>query len=86
MPTRFKFLTIALLLITWISSMSALADDQQAAKPVYVSVGILDIDSISSADQSFTINVFVQFRWQDPELAHDGQGSIRKDLSEITNE
>ncbi|MEH6515215.1 MAG: hypothetical protein V7742_00935 [Halioglobus sp.] len=84
MPTRFRFLTIALLLITWMSSMSALADDQQATKPVYVSVGILDIDSISSADQSFTINVFVQFRWQDPELAHDGQGSIRKDLSEIT--
>ena len=44
MPTRFKVLTIALLLITWMSSMSALADDQQATKPVYVSVGILDID------------------------------------------
>ena len=64
--------------------MSALADEQQGPKTVYVSVGILDIDSISSADQSFTINVFVQFRWQDPKLAHDGQGAVRRDLSEIS--
>ena len=52
--------------------------------PIKVSVAVLDVDSISSADQSFTINVLVQFRWHDPMLAHDGPGSIRRNLTEIS--
>ena len=57
---------------------------EEELEKIYVSVGLLDVDAISSADQSFTINIFVQFRWQDPALAHDGQANIRRSLSEIS--
>ncbi len=50
---------------------------------IYVSVGVLDVDAISSASQSFTINIYVQFRWQDPALAHEGPGHLRRNLNEI---
>lgn len=63
------------------SALQQVADEPEK---VYVSVGVLDVDGISSAQQSFTINVFVQFRWHDPALAHDGDGPIRRDLSEIS--
>ena len=57
---------------------------ESGVEEIYVTVGILDVDSISSAAQSFTINVLVQFRWFDPALAHDGEGNIRRDLSDIS--
>ncbi len=56
------------------------ADEPQR---IYVAVGVLDVDSISSAGQSFTLNLFVQFRWLDPALAHGGDGPIRRDLADI---
>lgn len=61
----------------------AFQDGGGEVQQVYLTVGVLDVDAISSADQSFTLNIFVQFRWRDPELAHDGDGPIRKDLSDI---
>lgn len=59
---------------------NAAADEQ---KTVYVYVGILDVDAISSAGQSFTINYYAQFRWHDPALAHEGPGTIRRALTDI---
>ncbi|MEH6583567.1 MAG: hypothetical protein V7754_16645 [Halioglobus sp.] len=50
---------------------------------VYVTVGVLDVDAINSADQSFTLNLIAQFRWFDPRLAHDGETAIRRQLTEI---
>jgi hypothetical protein len=62
----------------------AAGSELDVSQPVYVSVGMLDVDAISSADQSFTINIYIQFRWLDPALAHDGDGPIRKSLSDIS--
>jgi hypothetical protein len=53
------------------------------ALKVYVAMGILDIDGIDSAVQSFTVNLFIQFRWHDPRLAHDGDSAIRTQLADI---
>mgnify|MGYP001814000187 FL=1 len=60
------------------------AEASESDSPIKVTVAVLDVDSISSADQSFTINVLVQFRWHDPMLAHDGPGHIRRNLTEVS--
>ena len=72
-----------LLLLALATPAQAAGEESNYEESVYVSVVILDVDSISSANQSFTINYYAQFRWTDPELAHPGPGLIRRDLSEI---
>ena len=61
----------------------ALAEDADAPLVVYVTVGLLDIDEINSAEQRFTGNYFALFRWLDPALAHDGPGAIRRNINDI---
>lgn len=61
----------------------ALAEDSGSPLIVYVTVGVLDIDDIDSAEQRFTANFFALFRWQDPALAHDGPGTIRRNINDI---
>jgi hypothetical protein len=53
--------------------------------PTEVSVGIwiADITSIDSAQQSFTAEVAVVLRWQDPRLSHTGNGVVRYPLEQI---
>ena len=51
--------------------------------PVFVAVGILDIDEISSAAQNFSANVFFSIRWFDPRLAHHGPGDEVHPISEV---
>lgn len=50
---------------------------------VYCTVGILDIDGVSNADQNFAVNVFTLFRWHDEGLRHDGPENTRKKITEI---
>lgn len=67
-----------------VAPLSHAAEPQEEnIQRVYLNVGVLDVDAISSAQQSFTLNLFVQFRWFDPELAHDGDAPVRRDLSDI---
>ena len=58
-----------------------------ARKPVPVAVEmlILDLQEIRGSEQSFSANIAVEARWRDERLQHDGQGEIRKSLSEIWN-
>ena len=74
-----RFAAISLLLLLNLLVMAP----ANAVQQVYVTVGVLDVDAINSADQSFTLNFFAQFRWQDPQLAHDGDSIIRRQLTEI---
>lgn len=46
---------------------------------------ILDVDKIDSAEQNFTLNFYVMFRWNYHRLAHDQEGSVIRNLSEIWN-
>jgi hypothetical protein len=72
-------------MLFWLPTVAlAAAETSPGSRPVYVAAGVLDVDAISSAEQSFTINLFLRFRWHDPELAHDGDGPIRKALSDIS--
>ena len=61
----------------------AASTDFSHHQAVYVSIGVLDVDAVSSAEQNFTVNLYVQFRWQDPTLAHSGEFPIRRQLREI---
>jgi hypothetical protein len=87
------YVATMLALVLWLVFVPAsLAGDDPAIsadaeygriKEVYVTVGALDVDGINSAIQSFTLNLYAQFRWHDPTLAHGGEVSVRKNLTEI---
>jgi hypothetical protein len=50
---------------------------------VAVSIGLVDIDEISSADQNFTANLYITARWHDPRLAHEGPGTRVRPLDTV---
>jgi len=60
----------------------AKADDGHIRRPlkgqgptkIYVAIGLLDIDEIDSANQSFVANVYFEIRWYDSRLKHSGVG------------
>jgi hypothetical protein len=52
---------------------------------IYSTLAVLDVDEISSVNQSFTVNLGGAFRWHDPRLMHSGPGVVKKDLNEIWN-
>lgn len=52
---------------------------------VHVTIFIIDVDEIKSANQSFDANVYIQYRWQDQRLAHKGSQMIVRALDEIWN-
>ncbi|MGB5225546.1 MAG: hypothetical protein WBN49_10250, partial [Arenicellales bacterium] len=77
-----------LLLLFMISSQAATSrPDAGDGKPTEIQVfgAILDVDKIDSAEQNFTLNFYVMFRWNDHRLAHDQEGSVIRNLSEIWN-
>jgi gamma-aminobutyric acid receptor subunit beta len=50
---------------------------------VSVQIWVVDINSIDSAQQSFTADIAVVLRWKDPRLAHTGNGVVRYPLEQI---
>jgi hypothetical protein len=50
---------------------------------VYVAMGLMDIDEIDSAGQNFTANLFMEARWHDPRLAHDGPGELVSPVDDV---
>jgi len=77
---------IFLLFAVMVQPQSALADNHQSptdVREIDVSVYLIDIDAIDSIAQSFTVNFFMMFSWQDPSLAHAGTDSIRLKLEDI---
>ncbi len=81
----FLWCIVPLLLVAALANIGvARADESGAARPdrVFVAVGLMDLDAVSSADQSFTVNLALRFRWRDPALAHDGSGHVRRHLNE----
>src|SRR3984893_6606754 len=55
--------------------------------PTQVSVGIwvVDINSIDSAQQTFTADIATALRWKDPRLTHTGRGVAHYALDQIWN-
>lgn len=64
-----------------------LARPNAEAGPTKVSVAmwLVDIDSIDSAAQNFTVNLFIALRWKDPRLRHRESGPKRYELTQIWN-
>ena len=60
---------------------------QEEGKPTEIQVlgAILDVDKIDSAEQNFTLNFYMIFRWQDSSQVHDGQGDKVRNLSDVWN-
>jgi hypothetical protein len=57
--------------------------DDGGATRIHAAIGVLDVDEISDANQNFTVNLFVRFRWLDPREAHGGAGKIVRDIDEV---
>src|SRR5260370_16688916 len=55
--------------------------------PTQVSVDIffVDINSIDSAQQTFTADIAVVLRWKDTRLAHTGSGVVHYPLDQVWN-
>ncbi len=51
--------------------------------PVTVLVYMLDLDEVDSSQQTFTANVFLKYDWDDPRLAHQGEGPVIMGMEEI---
>jgi hypothetical protein len=51
--------------------------------PVYVAMGLLNVDEINSAKQNFTANLYISARWNDPRQIHEGPGDRVFYLNEI---
>lgn len=52
---------------------------------VSVAMWIVDINSIDSAEQTFSADVFIALRWKDPRLAHTSGGVMHYALDQIWN-
>ena len=50
---------------------------------VYVTMIVMDIDEINSANQNFKANIFLTAYWHDPQLVHDGPGKRVLPLKEV---
>jgi len=83
----FKHLNRHLMILFGASSILAMAsfakaDEEFVRRPlkaqgptkIYVAMGLLDVDEIDSANQSFIANIFMEIRWYDPRLAHSFEG------------
>src|SRR5467141_132288 len=57
------------------------------SRPTQVSVDIffVDINSIDSAQQTFTADIAVVLRWKDTRLAHTGSGVVHYPLDQVWN-
>ena len=56
---------------------------EDGSTQVSVGIWLADVTSIDSVQQSFTAEIAVVLRWQDPRLAHAGNGIVRHPLDQI---
>src|SRR6266446_156354 len=52
---------------------------------ISISIWIVDISNIDSAQQSFGADVYIVLRWTDPRLTHTGRGVAHYALDQIWN-
>ncbi len=76
-----------MLFTTGIAQAQIFSSPSVDGQPVIIEVVMVmvDIDEISSADQSFVANFFYSVRWNDPRLAHDGTSAVIKPIDEVWN-
>ncbi|KAA5538729.1 hypothetical protein FYK55_26745 [Roseiconus nitratireducens] len=52
---------------------------------VQIGVYVIDVDEVNSADQSFAASVYLEARWNNPVLEHEGPGPKLRNLTEVWN-
>jgi hypothetical protein len=72
-------------MITGLPASAETVDSTVNPRRVYVTIFMLDVEAIDSAQQSFDANVFIMCRWQDPRLAHNGKTSVSRPINEVWN-
>ena len=88
MRALFGFLSVLILSAGLVSGHE---EDDRGARPdpgsepavVYVAMGLLDVDEISSSEQNFIANLYVRLQWTDPRLAHASETPIILPLTEV---
>lgn len=79
----------AMLLVLVVASVarSQVSRPGDANSPTEVRVRMLitDVDAINSAEQSFTVNLWVEGRWNDSRLEHTGKGKMTRELHDVWN-
>jgi len=84
-----SYLSIFLLLLLITPSLHAAKTNERPVPVgggptnIYCVMAILDLDQISDAEQSFTVNLFVRCSWNDPREAHGENGVIIRELREV---
>jgi len=81
--TRTGFNCLVLLLFLMVSSSPQAQEPVAGTRDVEVGVMLIDIEEINSVSQNFIANFFLEFRWQDPSLVHEGTDSISRGLDDI---
>ncbi|MHC4714972.1 MAG: hypothetical protein ACYTAN_17150 [Planctomycetota bacterium] len=86
-PTGGKaVLSVALLFVTAFSP-AVFADISPPVEdgpvPVRITMFVMDVDEIDSAEQSFEANLYYEARWHDPRLVHKRKGQVAYNLSEV---
>ena len=77
------FNCLAFLLFFVFSSGLQAQEPVAETREVEVGVILIDIEEINSVSQNFIANFFLEFRWRDSSLAHQGPDSISRDLNTI---
>lgn len=65
------------------SAQSQPIPDESGFVNVDVGLFMIDVDEVNSVAQSFKATVYVELKWQDSSLAHDGSDSISLKLEDI---
>lgn len=52
---------------------------------VKVSMFVIDVDEVDSAQQSFAASVYYEARWRSPFLVHEGPGPLHRRITEVWN-
>jgi hypothetical protein len=52
---------------------------------VQISIYVIDVDEVDSAQQSFAASVYYEARWTNPFLVHKGPGPLYRRVSEVWN-
>lgn len=85
MKSRFGFILAAAFLACFSAGAAERTRPGEGGEPlpVYMSVFVIDIDGIDTAEQSFTANVAYRARWKDKRLAHRSKESKLYPLTEV---
>jgi len=83
MNIKTRLLIIFVLLSLAVTGDLRAQDATEQAKDVEVKFFLIDVETVDTVTQSFTANLTLVLRWQDPGLAHEGTSSISMPLDDV---